>query len=92
MTNALKVYQTLKAGNLSDEHAQAVTHAIQLSGAEKEMDFQTFVRKEIAALEVRLEARIDAKIAEAKAELIRWMFLFWVGQTGVILAAFHFAK
>ncbi len=36
--------------------------------------------------ERRLEARLDAKLAELKAELLRWMFLFWVGTMGTVLA------
>jgi len=28
---------------------------------------------------------LRSEIANAKADLIRWMFIFWVGQTGVIL-------
>ncbi len=38
------------------------------------------------ALESRLEARMDAKLAELKSELLRWMFLFWVGTMGTVLA------
>ena len=32
------------------------------------------------------EARTDAKLEGLKAELLRWMFLFWVGTVGAILA------
>lgn len=28
----------------------------------------------------RLDGKIDAKVSESKAEIIRWMFIFWVGQ------------
>jgi hypothetical protein len=51
------------------------------------------VRAQMAALEARLdarmeamEARMDAKLAELKSELLRWMFLFWVGTMGTVLA------
>ena len=40
-------------------------------------------------------ARLDVKIAETKAELIKWMFIFWVGQIAVmagILAYFFNVK
>ena len=33
-----------------------------------------------------LESRLDARLAELKAELLRWMFLFWVGTMGTVLA------
>lgn len=33
-----------------------------------------------------LEARVDAKLEGLKSELLRWMFLFWVGTMGTVLA------
>lgn len=32
------------------------------------------------------EARLDAKLEALKSELLRWMFLFWVGTMGTVLA------
>jgi hypothetical protein len=34
----------------------------------------------------RLEARVDAKLEALKSELLRWMFLFWVGTMGTVVA------
>jgi hypothetical protein len=34
----------------------------------------------------RLEARVDAKLEAMKSELLRWLFLFWIGTMGSILA------
>lgn len=33
----------------------------------------------------RMEARIDTKIEALKSELLRWMFLFWVGTMGTVV-------
>jgi hypothetical protein len=33
-----------------------------------------------------MEARMDAKLEALKSELLRWMFLFWVGTMGTVLA------
>lgn len=30
--------------------------------------------------------RLERRLAETKTELIRWMFVFWVGQVGVTVA------
>lgn len=45
----------------------------------------------ISLVEERFERRlaeeigkVRQEISEAKADLIRWMFVFWVGQIGVI--------
>ena len=37
-------------------------------------------------------ANLEIKIEKTKAEIIKWMFIFWAGQTGImvgILALFH---
>ncbi len=41
----------------------------------------------VEVVEERFEKRIaqlDTKIEQVKAELIKWMFIFWIGQVGVI--------
>jgi hypothetical protein len=45
----------------------------------------THLEAKISQEVARLEAKIETKISEVKADLIRWMFLFWVGQLGAIL-------
>lgn len=40
----------------------------------------------MSQLEIRLEARMDAKLEALKSELLRWMFLFWVGTLGTVVA------
>jgi hypothetical protein len=34
----------------------------------------------------QLEARIDSKLEKLKSELLIWMFVFWVGTMGTVLA------
>lgn len=36
-------------------------------------------------LEARLDDRLDKRLAELKAELLKWMFLFWVGTIGTVI-------
>lgn len=38
----------------------------------------------LAIIEEKFERRLAEEIGEAKVELIRWMFIFWVGQIGVL--------
>jgi len=50
--------------------------------------FERRLTEEVARLEAKISqevARLETKISEVKADLIRWMFLFWVGQLGAIL-------
>lgn len=34
----------------------------------------------------QLEAKLEQRLAELKAELLKWMFLFWVGTIGTVIA------
>ena len=55
----------------------------------KEYLDKIFATKEDLA---KTEGRLDIKIAETKAELIKWMFIFWMGQVAVMagLLAYFF--
>ena len=46
------------------------------------------ITEEAAKLDRRITeevAKLDVKISEVKADLIRWMFIFWIGQVGALL-------
>ena len=52
-------------------------------------ELKTTTNQEIARLEVkieRLKSELETKIEKTKTELIKWMFIFWAGQIGVLLA------
>lgn len=34
----------------------------------------------------RLEAKMEQRLAELRAELLKWMFLFWLGTIGTVIA------
>ena len=60
-----------------------------------EEKFERRLSEKISGLEVRLSEKISGmdikisgvenRVSETKADLIKWMFIFWVGQVGVIL-------
>jgi len=57
-----------------------------------EEKFERRLSEEIGALELRLtdrinnvDKRLSAQISQSSANMIKWMFIFWVGQVGVIL-------
>jgi len=57
-----------------------------------EEKFERRLTEEISKLEVRLTDRIsslgsklESKISEQRTELIKWMFIFWVGQLAVMM-------
>jgi len=50
---------------------------------------ETTTKSDIHKLEIALKEdilKLDVKISETKADLIKWMFLFWIGQTAAVLA------
>jgi hypothetical protein len=60
-----------------------MTVSIQAAETEIVSDLQTFFRREFAAMERQIINVIEVKLAETKAELLRLMFIFWVGQMAV---------
>ena len=40
----------------------------------------------------QVENRLKVEIANVRADLLRWMFIFWAGQIGVIIGLFAFLK
>ncbi len=58
-----------------------------ISGVEARLDARmAAIEQRMADLEVHLMARMDAKLADLKSELLKWMFLFWVGTMGTMVA------
>ncbi|MDP3775170.1 MAG: hypothetical protein Q8Q85_12985 [Gemmatimonadales bacterium] len=60
-------------------------------GAEMRAEMSQVVRR-IDSLETKLEAqgarsegKLEQRLAEQKAELLKWLFLFWVGTSGLSL-------
>lgn len=45
------------------------------------------IRESIAKLEGRIEAKLENRIGESKAEILKWMFIFWASQ---LIAIFSF--
>jgi len=92
MPDTFKLYETFKAASLSDEQARARTSAIQLSESESlagakatlHQEFErfhaTFVSK--TGFETRL-TQVEVKIGQVETRMIRWMFIFWMGQMAV---------
>jgi hypothetical protein len=102
MLDTLRRYEIFKAASLSDEHARAMTLALQKTESEIGLDIREMIREEFdhfsrtfvtkAEMEARL-AQTDARVAQVEARLMRWMFIFWMGQTAVTVGLiFEVAK
>ncbi|MBF0518308.1 MAG: hypothetical protein HQK92_01135 [Nitrospirae bacterium] len=57
-------------------------------------DLREEIRNATAELLIKIEKRFatKAELAETKAELLKWMFIFWASQIGIIVALIKFLK
>jgi DNA-binding transcriptional MerR regulator len=75
--NTTKILSILEAAQIEPPKARAIAESLELAFREQEDD-----------LTKRLMTKQDG--ADIKAEIIKWMFLFWVGQIAVLVAAAKF--
>ncbi|MBF0556223.1 MAG: DUF1640 domain-containing protein, partial [Nitrospirae bacterium] len=47
------------------------------------------ITEESGKQQIEIE-KLRAEISKSKAEIIKWMFLFWIGQTAVLIAIIRF--
>jgi hypothetical protein len=80
MTDSLKVYDILKEAHIPDGQARAITQAIRESDTVVALDVRSVLDERLQ----HLASKTD--MAELKAELMRWMFTFWVGQLAATVA------
>ena len=97
-TNSLKVFEKLRPA-FDEKQATAVAEAID-EALETNNDvlldkFDERWDKFEAKIDVKiadLKSEFNVKIADLRADLIKWMFLFWVGQVAVVFAIVKFTK
>ncbi|MDO9288283.1 MAG: hypothetical protein Q7T83_05790 [Thermodesulfovibrionales bacterium] len=79
--DTLKIYEILSA-SLPEAQAKAVAKAINIA-----IEADTERKKELLATKedlANLRAELKEDIANVKADIIKWMFIFWLGQIGVL--------
>jgi hypothetical protein len=74
--SSIEMYTILK-GKLGENEAKALTEYVE-SKVEKSFDKEKSI----------LATKVD--LAETKSEIIKWMFIFWIGQIAVLLALVYF--
>ncbi len=79
-----KLYDLLSPKIGREEAESLVTYVESKIKAEFETNAKGLVTKEDLAREI---SRLELKVSESKSEMIKWMFIFWIGQ---IAATFGF--
>jgi hypothetical protein len=77
--STVKILSILEAASIEPPKARAIAESLEVAFREQEED-----------LTKRLMTKQDG--AELKAEMIKWMFLFWIGQIAVTTAIFKLLK
>ena len=80
---SIEMYNILKV-KLGENEAKALTEYVETK-VEKSLE------KEPDILATKEDIyKIDVKLADTKSEIIKWMFIFWIGQIAVTLGIIYF--
>ena len=77
--STVKILSILEAASIEPPKARAIAESLEIAFREQEQD-----------LTKRLMTKQDG--AELKAEIIKWMFLFWIGQMATTAALIKFLR
>jgi len=89
-TQSIRLYDILRKNfKLPEGEAREMVGVIQDLAKEQGTDNMTIVNKDIQSLKEYLDVKFATKdeVAHTKVDLVRWMFIFWIGQ---IAATFGF--
>ena len=77
------MYNILKV-KLGEKEAKALTEYV-------ESKVKNSIKKEKDVLTTKEDLfKLEVKLSETKSEIIKWMFIFWVGQIAVTLAIVYY--
>lgn len=71
---------------LGEDGADALVALINAASDHNKADVLAFVEEKFERRLSQEVAKLDVRISELRADLVRWMFIFWVAQLGAILA------
>jgi len=85
-TSEIQLFQILRE-KLGDKEAEALAGFVDTRLKENnETNLKILATKEDIVAVGKEVARVENKISETKAELIKWMFIFWIGQLASFIA------
>lgn len=89
--DTLQIVKRLKEAGFGDSQAEAITGVVRDLAERDRADLATkadiaMLKGDIERVETKLTLLIDAKISEAKTDVIRWVFGIAFAQAALILA------
>ena len=83
-----KILSILEAANIEPPKARAIAESLELAFREQDKDLSVKLMTKLDGAEIRRE--LEVKIEGTKSEVIKWMFLFWLGQIAVTAGLIKF--
>jgi hypothetical protein len=88
-TLELKVYEIFKA-RLSEPEAAAILEYIDEKTEKKYEEKKDILATKEDIMKLREEMRVEMR--EIKSDMIKWMFIFWIGQLAAMIAIIKMIK
>lgn len=85
----MKVYEIFKT-RLSEHEAAAIIQYIDEKTEKKFDEKKDMLATKEDIMKLREELRVEMR--EIKADMIKWMFIFWIGQLAAIIAIIKMIK
>lgn len=89
--STVKILSILEAASIESPKARAIAESLEMAFREQEDDLTKRLMTNEDGAKIRAEiktsiAELRTEIANFKAEIIKWMFLFWIGQMAATAA------
>ena len=82
--STVKILSILEAASIEPPKARAIAESLEVAFREQEDDLTKRIMTKQDGADLRAELRTE--MANHKAEIIKWMFLFWIGQMAATAA------
>ena len=87
----VKILSILEAASIEPPKARAIAESLEVAFREQEDDLTKRLMTNEDGAKIRAEiktsiAELRTEMANFKAEIIKWMFLFWIGQMAATAA------
>jgi len=81
----ITVPRTLRS-KIGDDGSDALIELLNKSNKRLQEDVLTFVEEKFERRLTEEISTVNQRISESNANMIKWMFIFWIGQIGAIVA------
>ena len=83
---AVIAFPKILTDRLTDEGARALTDILNAVENTAQHTTLQIAEERFEKRLAQVQSGLEAKIAESKIDIIKWMFIFWVGQLGSMTA------